>query len=141
MHISALTDFVIRHLDTIAKREGFLSYEYKHEAGAKPDDGSMATVLAIELHGPRRTLDDSSNNGIVQTDTFSLMCKLLPDNIQRQQVFRSRSLFEREIHFYAQLQPYLERFQLDKGLTPETGFFSSVQCFVAIADATTDEYE
>lgn len=133
-----LPDFVIRHLNTIAQRERFLRYEYKCEAGAKPGDGIVATVLSIELSGTRS--EDGANGTVERPHKLALMCKLLPENVHRQRVFRARTLFEREVYFYDHLQPFLERFQLDKGLTAQTGFFSTVQCFVAIADAKTNEY-
>lgn len=131
-----LPPFVRRHLDDVAKRERFTSYEYTHEAGSKPGDGFMAIVRAVQLRGPRRCAE----TGAVRVETLSLMCKLIPDSVERQKQFHSKVLFEREVHVYASLLPYLAQFQRERGLTDDTGFFAYPQCYVAVADADADEY-
>lgn len=141
MSIDQLPDYVRRHLDTIAKLERFVSYECSHQAGSKPGDGYMALVVAIELRGPRlQSTDGGGGSGITRHDTLSLMCKLLPASVERQEQFQMKALFEREAHFYAHLKPMLEQFQTDHNLTAANGFYAYPQCYVAVADAAAAEY-
>lgn len=130
--------FVRRHLYTIAQLERFVSYECTHQAGSKPGDGFMAMMVAIELRGPR--LHATDGDDIVRNDSLSLMCKLLPASIERQEQFQMKALFEREAYFYGHLRPLLDKFQTDHGLTAASGFFAYPQCYVAVADAAAAEY-
>lgn len=136
--IASLPDFVQRHLSAAASIEGFRpGYTCRDSAGTKPGDGFSSVIRVIELRGPRC---DPQTGRLCNDDKVTLVLKLLPDGVERQKVFHSRIVFEREVHFYVKILPVLQRFQRDKGLTPSTGFYGYPHCYAAVADAETDEY-
>lgn len=125
------------HLEEIAKREGFQNFTLNETAGSKPGDGFMAVIRAVEFRGQRT---DKRTGVLHEYATLRLVCKLLPQSAERLAVFHSKVVFAREVHFYERLVPMLHRFQVEKGLTAETGFFGYPKCYVAVANEQTDEY-
>lgn len=137
MSAPRLPDFVHRHLNEIAAREGFRAGFTCTEpgAGSKPGDGFSSVIRAIVLRGER-------GGAASDASSLALVLKLLPESRERQEVFHSRAVFEREVQFYGRILPLLRRFQADKGLLqPATGGFDAYpECYAAVADAASDEY-
>lgn len=134
---TSLPEFVTRHLDEIAAREGFhAGYTCNEHAGSQLIQGFSSGIRAIELSGQR----SDPQTGAPRDAKLALVVKLLPESVERQAMFHSRMVFEREVHFYVTLLPLLQRFQREKGLTPESGFFGYPHCYAAVADAATSEY-
>lgn len=138
MSTTLLPAFVRRHLDEIAASEGFgTGYTYSEPASSKLVEGFSSAIRAIELSGERIDLQTGAPRG---DNKLALVVKLLPASVERQEVFQAKIVFEREVHFYVNLLPLLQRFQNDKGLDPTTGFYGYPQCYAAIAEPTTNEY-
>lgn len=80
------------------------------------------------------------NGKTVSDQKLSLICKLAPENVQRQEQCKTNLVFDREVLFYSTILPMLERFQLEKGLTEADGFFGYPKYFGSSNDAATNEY-
>lgn len=132
-----LPAFVLNHFECIAKEEHFVSYTLSHGAGSKNGDGFMSDMVAVTITGPRR-----QSNAAVTSDRLALICKLLPASTVRQEQFKSKLIFEREVHMYRIILPMMRKFQTDNGLMDATanGFFAYPHCYAAIADADRNEY-
>lgn len=130
----SLTNFVTAELEKIAKREGFVEYKIVQEAGSKHGDGFIAKMLAVTLVGKRKT-----NNGAIVDAELPLMCKLLPENRDRQDLFDSPSIFEREMYAYNQILRAFEEFQSEKNVPVGDRFTEYPKCFATANDTEKGE--
>lgn len=135
-----LPAFLLAHLDRIAKAERFQSYTLSHGAGSKTGDGFMSDMVAVTIAGPRR--QTAAAGAAVSGDQLALICKLLPGSTVRQEQFKSKMIFEREVLMYDTVLPMLRKFQAENGLseTGGDGFFAYPHCYAAVADQATNEY-
>lgn len=130
-----LPEYLLEELHKIAKDNGFVDFEIEQDAGSKHGDGFMATMVNIKVSG-KRNLD-----GVTKADdVLNLICKLLPTNVARREMFNSENVFKREVTMYNTILPIFARFQEEKGLTAENGFFDYPKCYYAISDAKTDRH-
>lgn len=127
--------YLLKHFKGIAEAEGFLDYSIEHEAGSKHGDGFLSELLRITLTGNRRVNGETLND-----QKLALICKLAPQNIQRQEQCKTNLVFDREVLFYSTILPMLQRFQLEKGLTEADGFFGYPQYFGSSNDPVANEY-
>lgn len=116
-----LPAFVVRHLDDIARSEGFGTYTIEHKAGSKHGDGFMSNMLAITLKEATRSL--------------SLICKL---QLAISSGADSTSVFEREVEMYRTVLPQLEALQTRYGLDGQTGFFAYPKFYLAEISANNE---
>lgn len=130
-----LPEYLVEELNKIAKDNGFVDYEIEQDAGSKHGDGFMATMVNIKVAG-KRTVD-----GVTKAnDELNLICKLLPTNAARRELFNSERVFEREVTMYNTVLPLFVRFQEEKGLTAENGFFDFPKSYFAVSDTKTDRH-
>lgn len=130
----SITNFVRVELEKIAKNEGFIEYKIEQEPGSKHGDGFIAKMLAVTLAGKRKIGDKISDSKL------HLMCKLLPENQDRRDMFDSSSIFEREIHVYNKILRAFEEFQSDKNVPIEDRFTEYPKCFATASDWDKDEH-
>lgn len=129
-----LPEFLVKQFAVIAKDNGFTEYTLEQEAGSKHGDGFIATMMSIKLRGTR-SIDGQDNH-----DELHLICKLLPDNAARVELFNSSALFGREVLMYNTFLPILIDFQAEKGLTEENGFFDFPKCYFAASNVELGQH-
>lgn len=130
-----LPKYLVEELNKIAKDNGFVDFEIEQDAGSKHGDGFMATMVNIKVSG-QRTVDGVTKDN----DELNLICKLLPTNTARRELFNSENVFAREVTMYNTVLPLFVRFQEEKGLTTENGFFDFPKCHFAVSDTKTDRH-
>lgn len=130
----SLTNIVIEEIDKIAKREGFLEYKIKQEAGSKHGDGFLAKMLAVTLVGKRKIGHE------VVDSKLDLMCKLLPENLDRRDLFDSSSIFEHEIYVYDKILKVFDQFQCEKNIAVEDRFNEYPKCYATASDVEKGEH-
>lgn len=130
-----LPEYLVDELNKIAKDNGFVDFKIEQDAGSKHGDGFMATMVNIKVSG-KRIVD-----GVTKAnDELNLICKLLPTNVARRELFNSEKVFEREVTMYNTVLPIFVRFQEEKGLTTENGFFDFPKCHFAVSDIKTNRH-
>lgn len=124
-----LPPYLLDEIQKIAIDSGFAvdRYTIDLDEGSKHGDGFMSDMIKVKLSG-----DDHSE--------MNLICKLLPANKARREVFSTTEAFEREITIYNKVLPRFVQFQEEKGLTAENGFFNFPKCYVACSNAELDRY-
>lgn len=131
--MSSSPEFLTEYLNKIAKDEGFIEHTLHYESGSNHGDGFVAVMVAVTIKGKR----------IVDLDNvkeLSLMCKILPDNKARREIFNSVKLFEREVFVYNDVLPMFNKFQIERNVSLDDGFFQYPKCYLAVADAAKDHY-
>lgn len=130
----SISNFVIVELDRIAKNEGFIEYKIEQEAGSKHGDGFVATMLAVTLIGKRKIGD------IIDDSKLHLMCKLLPENVNRRDLFDTSTIFEHEIYVYNEILSAFDQFQREKNIPSEDRFNEYPKCFGTASDLEKGEH-
>lgn len=128
-----ISNFVLAELDRIAKAEGFIDYKIEQEAGSKHGDGFVAKMLAVTLTGKRKIGNE------ITTSELPLMCKMLPENLERRDVFESELIFEHEIFVYDKVLRALEQFQREKSVPIDERFTEFPKCYAAVSDGDKGE--
>lgn len=129
-----IPNFVIDELEKVAKNEGLIDYEIQQEPGSKHGEGFMAKMLAVTLIGKKYIGDQ------LTVTELHLMCKLLPENLDRREMFDSSSIFENEIYFYNKVLRAFEQFQCDKNITIEDRFIEYPKCYGTASDFVRGEH-
>lgn len=129
-----ISSFVIEALDKIAKDEGFLDYEIEQEPGSDHGDGFVAKMLAVTLIGKRKIGDKITDSKL------HLMCKLLPENLDRRDVFDTASIFEHEIYVYNKILKVFDQFQYEKNIPIEDRFTEYPKCYGTASDFEKREH-
>lgn len=129
-----ISEFVAVELDKIARNEGFLDYEIEKEPGSKHGDGFVANMLAVTLVGKRKV-------GAKITDSkLHLMCKLLPENSDRCDMFDTASIFEREIYVYNKIFGTFDQFQSEKNIPMEDRFTEHPKSYGTASDTANGQH-
>ena len=130
----SLPPFVLKVLDEIAISEGFLpGYEFELLPGSNHGDGFVAIMVRVVISGKK------NKKFKIIDDKLKLICKVPPTNEVRRKQFGSLQLFEREVFMYNVMLPYFVKYQLEKGIKPDEGFFSLAKCYYACYDEAKDE--
>lgn len=134
---TTIPDYLARLIDDIAVREGFKAgaYSVTSSSGSNHGDGFQGVMVAIALEGAR-TVDGT----LQANDRLSLICKLPPSDRARREMFNSCVVFERELYAYNTVLPLLTKFQEDKGISRDLGFFQYPKCYGTHADKENEEY-
>lgn len=69
-----------------------------------------------------------------------VICKLLPDNIERRETFCASVLFEREVYFYKTILPIFVKFLKDRNIDVDKEFSMYPKCFAAVCDPQSDQH-
>lgn len=119
--MDSLPPFLLANLRAIAIAEGLgTDYVLEHEAGSKHGDGFMAAMIAVTLKG-------KAKGG----QQLVLICKLMPENKARQDMFSAQNVFNQEVMFYNEILPMFEELQRKHGLSEKNGFFGYPKCYFA----------
>ncbi|CAD6991732.1 uncharacterized protein LOC101461592 [Ceratitis capitata] len=118
-----VTDKISDDGDTCSKvtletfREIFRSIEpdveidtFEEKQGSGQGDNYTATLYRAHLTGQQINATD----GTIHKWEKSLICKRIPDNVQRREAYKSDKLFRSEVLFYMEILPELLRFQSTK---------------------------
>lgn len=127
-----LPEFWLEKINKIAVEAGFTDFTVAPDLGSNHGDGFMATMTAATITGTR--------DG--QLDHLGLICKSLPDNPARRQLFSAARAFEREVYMYNKVLPQLDAFQREKNVNDEQdgGFFNFPKCYFAISNMISDHH-
>lgn len=129
-----LPKYLQEQLDKIATNVKFLEYTVQADNGSNHGDGFMAAMIGITLKGTRY------HNGSKMNYELPLICKLMPDNVARRELFSSVVLFEREIYFYKEILPIFIDFLEEKKIHVDDEFSSYPKCFAALSEPKSDQY-
>lgn len=136
MGFDGLPIYIVKHLQTIAKKEGFVDgYDVKHAAGSNVGDGFASTLLSVKLVGNRKKEPHSDP----EPDELALMCKLQPSNAARNENFNLETLFKREVYMFAELLPALVVFQKSHQVPLDVAFTSFPKCYAAFHEDGSNE--
>ncbi|XP_037052185.1 uncharacterized protein LOC119085789 isoform X2 [Bradysia coprophila] len=130
----SISNFVSVELEKIAKNEGFIEYVIEQEPGSKHGDGFIAKMLAVTLVGKRKI------GGKIVDSKLHLMCKLLPENQDRRDLFDSSSIFEHEIYVYNKILSVFDEFQSEKNIPMGDRFTEYPKCFATASDMDKGEH-
>lgn len=119
-----IPDFVLEQVNTIAKKEGFIDYFIKAQAGSNIHDGLQSVMLRIFIEGQKQG----------KLDKLSLICKIPPPDKLRTEKFQTHMFFKREILAYQKFLPILDKFQKDKQLSDSERFTAFPKCYAIISD-------
>ncbi|XP_017490721.1 PREDICTED: uncharacterized protein LOC108378927 isoform X1 [Rhagoletis zephyria] len=100
---------------------------FEEEQGSGRGDNYTATLYRTHLSGQRK----STTDGKKQKWEKNLICKRLPEDVQRREAYKSDKLFRNEVLFYTEILPELLRFQCTK---TEKAFEATPKCFYARGD-------
>lgn len=130
MGLDSLPNFVVEHVQRIAKDEGFVDgYDVKLEDGEKVGDGFCSTLLSITLIGNRHCRDTNSETATLSE--LPLICKLQPLNESRKEILSSELMFQREVYMYTKLLPALAAFQEEHKVPVELALTALPKCYAA----------
>lgn len=130
--VLVLPKFWLEKINKIAEDAGFTDFTVASDLGSNHGDGFMATMTAATITGTR--------NG--HLEHLGLICKSLPDNPARRQLFSAARAFEREVYMYNKVIPELVAFQREKNINDELdgGFFNFPKCYFAISNMISDHH-
>lgn len=131
--VLVLPEFWLEKINEIAEDAGFTDFTVAPDLGSNHGDGFMATMTGATITGTR--------NG-QQHDHLGLICKSLPNNTARRQLFSAARAFEREVYMYNKVLPELAAFQREKNINDEAdgGFFNFPKCYFAISNMVSDHH-
>lgn len=125
-----LPDYVLELLAKIADADNLSDYTIELNAGSKHGDNFLGVIHRAILRGRRHGKPAELN----------LILKLSTTNESRRKEFQMDSVFKREVLAYHELLPLFEKFQRDKGLSDDEGFFAFPKCLAAVADAQSNQF-
>lgn len=132
---SEKTDIVVPQflqnlLRKIATQERFSTgFNITSRSASNVGDGFVGVLLGVVISGTRNGAPDQ---------TLELVCKFPPSSEMGQR-FAVR-LFQREIALYEVFLPALEKFQLEKGINRNNGFFAFPKCYGTHSDEEKCEF-
>lgn len=133
MSETSLPKFLLDQINVIAVQKGFTNYKIKSDAGSNHGDGFMGILLRVKVCAGEET-----GNGKVHE--IELICKSLPESVARRNLFSADKAFKREVYMYTKVLPYFVKFQSEKGLTKDSGFFQFPHCYFACSDDATNQH-
>lgn len=128
-----LPDYVFKLFNDIAIREKITNYKIETDTISESNDGFFGTIIAIKLIGSKEI------NNKMENFTKNLICKLPPSE-KRCDVYKTYFAFEREIEMYSKVFPLFEKFQNEKRLTVEDGFYNYPKVYFAVCDKINAQY-
>lgn len=132
--VPSIPKYVEDELDIIAKSQQFLDYTLHVDHGSNHGDGFMATMIGVTIRG------QNYHNGIKINCELPLICKLLPDSVDRRESFSADILFEREVYFYKTILPIFIHFLEEKNINVDEEFVMYPKCYVAINNTELDQH-
>lgn len=134
MTSNAPPNYIVEHINAIAKLEGFSEFTVAFNAGSEFGDGMTGELLSAVVCGKRE--GDGSEN----RTKLHLVCKKAPESSNRRKELFLDILFGREVDFYTKVMPLLVEFQQSKCLPAADQFRAVPKCYAAIADEISEQY-
>lgn len=132
--MSELPDYIVSHLNEIAKNEGFLDFTIETKPGSNQGDNFIGELISAILIGKREMAGKKVDHRL------DLLCKIAPMNVHRRKRFHSELLFAREAFVYNKLLPTFVEFQKERGLLDHESFISFPKCYFATSDPEKEEF-
>lgn len=132
--VPSVPKYLEEQLDGIAKSHQLLEYTIHVDKGSKPGDGFMATMVSVILKGQQY------HNDVKVNYELPLICKIIPDDIVRREVFSSGILFEREVYFYKTILPIFIQFLEEKNINVDNEFSFYPKCYIALVEPNLDHH-
>lgn len=115
-------------IEKIAINEGLQNHTSKISLGSEHGDGFVGILYRITIEGLR--------NG--KNYVINLVAKMPPLNQIRREQFNSIALFEREVQLYNEILPDFVKFQNERKIKEEDGFYTIPKCYAAVHDIEND---
>lgn len=122
-------EFLLDLLNEIAKRENFIDYKIDTSTGSNIGDGFQGLMIRIKISGSRAAETDAQ---------LALICKIPPLSEFRRKY--AAPVFQKEILMYEKILPIFVKFQKEKGIQAENGFYTMPKCYGTWANEETFEY-
>lgn len=119
----SLPDLVKNGLKTVAEAQNFSNYTIECKAGSNVGDGFMGIIMKAVIKGSKVGESDQQELGV--------LCKIQHLSKARREMSSSYELFEREVVTYRNYLSELEKFQQEKNISKDEGFFNFPKCFYA----------
>lgn len=133
---SNIPAYALNLLNEIAIKEGFTDYQIKSTAGSNHGDGFLGIMVRVTLEGLRK----KANEIEAKADSLPLICKLPPADKVRREMFKTANAFISEIHSYDVLLPAMVKFQEERGIAKEDGFFEFPKSYGTFADPENGDF-
>lgn len=127
---SEIPTYAVGLIDDIATKEGFVEYTVRSAAGSNHGDGFMGIMVRVVIEGQRQG----------QADKLALICKMPPADKVRRDLFHTNRAFINEIYAYDVMLPVMLKFQQDKSVPREVGFFRFPKCYGTFADPEAGDF-
>lgn len=127
---SEIPTYAVALIDEIAAKEGFSEFTVRSMAGSNHGDGFMGIMVRVAIEGQRQG----------QAYNLSLICKMPPADKVRRELFHTNKAFINEIYAYDVMLPAMVKFQQDKAVRKEIGFFRFPKCYGTFADAEAGDF-
>lgn len=127
---SEIPTYAVGLIDVIAAKEGFIEYTVRSTAGSSHGDGFMGIMVRLVIEGQRQG----------QADKLSLVCKMPPADKVRRELFHSNRAFINEIYAYDVMLPAMVKFQQEKAVPKDLGFFRFPKCYGTFADPEAGDF-
>lgn len=127
---SEIPTYAVGLIDVIAAKEGFHEYKVRSTAGSNHGDGFMGIMVRVVIEGQRQG----------QGDKLSLICKMPPTDKVRRELFHTNRVFMNEIYAYDVMLPAMVKFQQDRAVPKEVGFFRFPKCYGTFADPEAGDF-
>lgn len=121
-------ELLVNLIEKIAKNEGLQNHTSKISLGSEHGDGFVGILYRITIEGIK--------NG--KNYVINLVAKMPPLNKARREQFNSVLLFEREVRLYNEILPDFVKFQQERNIKEEDGFFNIPKCYGAVHDIEND---
>lgn len=115
-------------IEKIAKNESIQNHTSKITLGSENGDGFVGILYKIIIEGIK-----NGKNCII-----NLVAKMPPLSQIRREQFNSIPLFEREVLLYNEILPDFTKFQKERNINEEDGFYNIPKCYAAVHDIEND---
>jgi hypothetical protein len=122
-----VTDYMRECLAKVASSEGFKNYDIKVDHGSAIGDGFVGLMIKVNIQEI-----DSDKNLVV-------LLKTPPEGHARRHDFGALSLFKREVFVYNEFLPAIVKFQEEKKIKKNVGFFEFPKCYFAEFNEEKDD--
>lgn len=129
-----LPNYIIKVLEKIANDLNFIDYKFETDRASSHGDNFLGVLIGVTINGMQKI------NGQLVAAQLNLICKTPPANENRRKNFQSSTVFDREIHAYAEILPSLVKFQREKGLKEDDSFLAFPKVYACDVDAEHGAY-
>lgn len=127
---SEIPTYAVGLIEAIAVKEGFTEYTVRSTSGSNHGDGFMGIMVRVVIEGDRQG----------HADRLCLICKMPPTDKVRRELFHTSKVFVNEIYAYDVMLPAMLKFQTEKSVPKDVGFFRFPKCYGTFADPEAGDF-